>query len=392
MTDLGCPFDAAYHRDPYPLWTKLREAGPAHRAETPDGLPIWLITRDADVRALFQDERLSVNKAHSRGGYAGFSLPPALDANLMNIDNADHLRLRRLVSQAFTPRRIAELREHIQRHTDTLAEDLPAEAELVADFADPLPLAVIGDLLRIPEPDRRTFSGWTNTMMRLPSLAEIADAVGNLHRYLVDLVADRREHPGDDLLSGLIAARDEQDRLSENELVSMAFLLLLAATENITHLITGGVRVLLRHPEQLAALQRRPELWDRAVEEIFRYVSPGQLAIRRFPLTDIDLHGTVLRAGDTVMLAIGSANRDPARYSDPDRFDIRRENSNTHLSLGHGLHYCLGAALARAQVHSGLSTVFRRHPGLRIGVADGDLMWRTSFRGHALEALPVVCG
>ncbi len=392
-TVLPSPFDAAFFADPYAVYARLRAEGPVHHVATPDGSPVWLVLREADVRAGLTDARLSVNKARARNGYKGFSLPPALDANLLNIDPADHLRLRRLVSKAFTPRRVEDLRERVRTAAERCADALAARAgeatDLVEHFANPLPLAVIGDLLDVPEDSRRTFSGWVGAMFDPVYPGQVAECVDHIHRFLLELIAARRAAPGEDLLSAMIAARDEgDDRLSEDELVSLAFLILFAGSENTQHVVTNGLLTLMRHPDQLEAVRADPGLLDAAVEEILRHAQPNQWAIRRFPTEDVKIGGVRIPAGDTVMLGIASANRDPARYPEPDAFDIRREDKQ-HLSLGHGLHYCLGAALARLETRIALATLLQRFPRVELAVPPGELRWRSSFRSHALKELPI---
>ncbi|MFF1478075.1 cytochrome P450 [Streptomyces sp. NPDC058301] len=388
------PFDQTHSADPYATYRRLSTQAPVHRVALPDGSPVWLVLQETDVRTGLSDPRLSVNKAHASGGYTGFDLPPALDANLLNIDPDDHLRLRRLVSRAFTPRHVETLRAHVEAAAERLADDLAHQltsapcADVVATFANPLPLTVIGDLFDVPVRDRQTFSDQVNTMLDPPGREQLAAAISTIHQFLLDLVATRRAAPGDDLLSALIAARDEDDRLTEDELVSLAFLILMAGSENSQHLISTGLLTLLNHPAQLAALQNNPALIPQAVEELLRYTHPNHMAIRRFPTEDIEIAGTRIRAGDTVLLCLASAHRDPARYPDPDRFDIHRDDQ-THLALGHGMHYCLGAPLARMEIQIALRTLLHRFPQLTLAVPRQQLKWRTSFRSHALKLLPV---
>ncbi|MFG2620457.1 cytochrome P450 [Streptomyces sp. NPDC048507] len=391
---LSQPFGEEFRTDPYAVYARLRAAGSVHRVALPDGAPVWLVTHEADVRRGLADARLSVDKRHSGTGFKGFSLPPALDANLLNLDAEDHLRLRRLVSRGFTPRHVEGLRARVQEAVDGLAGRLErrigadGSADLLAEFATPLPLKVIGDLLAVPEPERGRFSGWVATMLAPPGRAELAAAIGEIHRYLVGLVAARRADPGEDVFSGLIAARDEDDRLSEDELVSLAFLILMAGSENVQHLIGGGLLTLLNHPGQLAALRADPGLMPAAVEELLRHSHPNHTAIRRFATEPVEIGGVRIPAGDTVLFALASAHRDPARYAGPDRFDIARADQG-HLALGHGLHHCLGAALARTQITLALTTLLHRFPGLRLAAPAGDLRWTTTFRFHALRELPV---
>ncbi|KPC95813.1 cytochrome P450 [Streptomyces sp. NRRL F-6602] len=394
MTALPQPFDESFRAMPHAVYNKLRDEKAVHRVALPDGTAVWLVTRDADVRAGLADRRLSVNKAHSTGGYQGYALPPALDANLLNIDHDDHIRLRRLVSQGFTPRRAEAMRAGIQavadRLADRLEERLESEgtADLVHDFAIPLPLTVVCDLFGVPEPDRRPFGSWVSTMLALESPQQVAEAVTSVHDFLRRLVDERRKAPGDDLLSALIAARDEDDRLTEDELCSLAFLVLGAGIDNVQHLLSAGFLALLRHPGQLAALRGDSSLLPDAVEELMRYAHSQLTAIRRFPTEPVEIAGTTIPAGDTVLLCLASANRDPERYPAPDRLDIRRRD-NAHLSLGQGMHYCLGAPLARMQTGLALETLLGRFPGLRPAVEEDRLQWRTSFRSHALRALPL---
>lgn len=265
-TPLAQPFGPDFEADPYGVFAQLREKGSAHRIALPDGSPVWLITRECDVRRGLADPRFSVDKQHSGSGFKGFSLPPALDANLLNLDAGDHLRLRRLVAQGFTPRHVDGMRNHIQRAVDTFVRQLlgrletDGQADLVAEFAKPLPLMVIGDLFVIPAEEQGQFSEWTSGMLTPTSGEELVRSIGSIHQYLVNLVASRRASPGDDILSGLIAARDEEDRLTEDELVSLAFLILGAGSENVQHQISNAVVTLLDHPEQLSELREKPEL------------------------------------------------------------------------------------------------------------------------------------
>ncbi|MFG3259399.1 cytochrome P450 [Streptomyces sp. NPDC048172] len=396
------PFGAEFRADPYAVHARLRTEGPVHRAALPDGTAVWLVTRDADVRAALADPRLSVDKSHAGDGYTGFSLPPALDANLLNLDGADHLRLRRLVSYGFTARRVREAREGVRAVAGRCADRLAAaeRPDLVRDFALPLPLAVIGDLLGVPEDERGPFAGWVRTMLAPDDPREVVAAIGAMHDYLRRLVAERRAElgaerraePAGDLLSALVRARDEGDRLSEDELCSLAFLLLGAGIDNVQHTLSAGVRSLLRAPDQWAALADDPgALLPGAVEEMLRHGHPNLTAIRRFPTVPVTYGGTTLPAGDTVLLCLAGANRDPERYAAPypERFDIRRADAAQHLALGQGVHYCLGAPLARLELSVALETLLVRFPGLRLA---GEPRWETSFRSHSLAELPVTLG
>ncbi|MEU6066474.1 cytochrome P450 [Streptomyces sp. NPDC047082] len=376
---------------PYDVYARLRDSAPVHRITGPDGTPAWLVTRYEDVRAALGDERLSLDKTHATAGtYKGFALPPALDANLLNMDPPDHTRIRRLVARAFTPRRVDHLREPIRRTADRLLDGFGPHGtiDLVAAYAAPLPITVICDLLGVPDEHRLDFRIWTDTLVAPdPARPEAGrEAVVAMVGYLTRLLADKRAEPADDLLSDLIAVRDEGDRLTEDELMSLAFLILFAGYENTVQLIGNAVLALLRHPEQLAALRKDPAQLPSAVEEFARYEGPALFAIRRFPTEDVTIGGVTVPAGETVWVSLSAANRDPARFPDPDRLDLGRDASG-HLALGHGIHYCLGAPLARAETEIAVGALLERFPDLAL--ADEELRWRPSLRARGLLALPV---
>jgi cytochrome P450 len=375
--------------DPHLLFARLSGEAPVHRASMPDGSQAWIVTRYDDVREGLADPRLSLDKRHA-GSYRGLRLPPALDANLLNMDPPDHTRLRRLVSGAFAPRRVDQLRPRIQQITDELVDVIEAdgEADLVAGFAEPLPITVICELFGIPVAVRADLRAWTTTL--LAGGADGRDAVHNIVRLLTGLIRARREEPTDDLLSAMVTARDDGDRLSEDELTSLAFLVLFAGYENTVNLLANGALALLSRPEQLAALRADPALIVSAVEELLRHQTPAPLAIRRFPVEDLRIGGVTIPAGETVYLAVSSANRDPARFTDPDELRLDRAEA-AHLSLGHGIHYCLGAGLARLEATIALGTLIRRLPRLRLAVAPQELSWLPSFRTRSLRHLPVTC-
>ncbi|MEU9050955.1 cytochrome P450 [Streptomyces sp. NPDC048384] len=377
---------------PYDVYRRLRDTAPVHRIAGPDGSPAWLVTRYGDVREALADPRLSLDKRHAApGSYRGLALPPALDANLLNMDPPDHTRIRRLVGRAFTPRRVEQLRTPIRRTADRLLDALGPHgtADLIASYAAPLPITVICDLLGVPDEHRRDFREWTDALVAPdPARPQAAkEAVVAMLGFFTRLLADKRTEPADDLLCDLIAVRDtDGDRLSEDELMSLAFLILFAGYENTVQLIGNAVLALLDHSEQLAALRADPSRTPFAVEEFARYDGPALLAIRRFPTEDVTIGGVTVPAGDTVLLSLSAADRDPARFPDPDRLDLGRDASG-HLALGHGIHYCLGAPLARAETEIALAALLERFPELAL--ADGDLRWRRSLRARGLLALPV---
>ncbi|MET7343334.1 cytochrome P450 [Streptomyces sp. NPDC058369] len=377
--------------DPYGVYQRLRSASPVHRITGPDGSPAWIVTRYDDVRQALQDSRLSLDKRHSTGGYAGFALPPALDANLLNMDPPDHTRLRRLVGSAFTPGRIQRLREPIRKTAEQLLDPLGEHGriDLIPSYAAPLAITVICDLLGVPDHHRVDFRGWTHALVA-PDPARPAatrEAVAAMLGFFTELLADKRRRPADDLLSDLIGVREASDALGDDELMSLAFLLLLAGFENTVHLLGNAVFALLRHPRQLALVREDPALLPGAVEELARFDGPALLAIRRFATEDLVLGGVTVGAGQTVLLSLAAANRDPERFEDPDRLDIGR-TATGHLALGLGIHYCLGATLARTETEIALATLFARLPDLRVA-ADVEPRWRPSLRSRSLTALQV---
>ncbi|MCY0918999.1 cytochrome P450 [Streptomyces sp. H27-G5] len=377
---------------PYSVYERLRDTAPVCRITGTDGTPAWLVTRYEDVREALADPRLSLDKSHAgEGAYRGFALPPALDANLLNMDPPDHTRMRGLVARAFTSRRVEQLRTPIRTTADRLLDQLGSagSADLVAAYAGSLPSIVICDLLGVPEDRRLDFRGWTEALVA-PDPAQpgaVKAALVAMLGFLTELVAHKRRQPADDLLSDLIAVRDtDGDRLSEDELMSVAFLVLFAGMENTTHLIGNAIHTLLRHPEHLALLRDDPSRLPAAIAELARLEGPALLAIRRFPTEDVTIAGVTVPAGETVLLSLSAANRDPARFSQPDTLDFDRDTSG-HLALGHGIHYCLGGPLARVETEIALAALLDRYPTLEL--LESAPQWRRSLRSRGLKELPV---
>lgn len=383
----GCPYEA---------YAKLREAGGAHQAVKPSRGEVWVISRYADVKTLLSDPRMSIEASNSRHGYQGFGLPPALDEHLMNVDDEAHARLRRLVSSAFTPRRVEAQRDRIQAAVDRLLGEIAptGEADLVADLAAPIPVVVICDLLGIPESDGAAFQAYTKSLMNPndPTRPSTRELVSGMHACLVELIDRKRSEPADDLLTAMIAAREGDDRLSENELTSLAFLILWAGFETTVHFIANAIAAVLADPRLvevvLAESDPHTPRMSALVEELLRRDGPMLTAIRRFPLEDVRVGDAIVPAGDTVLLGLASANRDPDHVVDPDEIDLERANSG-HLGFGHGPHYCLGAPLARMEVRTALWSAIHRLPRLALAVPEHDLPWKIDHRQHALTALPV---
>ncbi|MFF7196982.1 cytochrome P450 [Streptomyces sp. NPDC008079] len=375
--------------DPYPVYARLRERGPVHHVRTADTGAMWLVVGHDEARAALADSRLSKNwqsllpDGDVSGGFA---------SHMLDADPPRHTRLRKLVSREFTPRRVEALRPRVQAITDDLVEAmLPGgSADLVDALAFPLPMTVICELLGVPDLDREAFRGWSNEIVGPTGPEAEADAVQAMSEYLVELIEDKRcTAPRDDLLSALIRTRYEDgDRLSSDELVGMAFLLLVAGHETTVNLIANGVLALLRHPDQLAALRADPGLLDGAVEEMLRYDGPVETTTWRFARETLEIGGVRVPSGDSVLIALASADRDPGRYPAPDTFDIRRSPQG-HLAFGHGIHYCLGAPLARLEGRIAVRTLLDRCPGLALAADPAALTWRPGLLIRGVHRLPV---
>ena len=380
---------ADYFGDPYSVHERLRAERPVAAVIMPGGTPSWLVTGYAEARAALTDPRLRKMPPGWRPDPA--SIFGLLEMHMLNSDRPDHERLRKLVNKAFTARRVEQLRPRITSITAGLLDDMSTrrEVDLLASFAFPLPVTVICELLGVPVADRDDFRAWSATIVSNTASpgAYQADATAMI-RYFISLLAAKRRDPADDLLSALIAARDEEDKLSENELVSMAFLLLVAGHETTVNLIGNGMLALLLNPGELARLRADPSLLASAVEELLRYVNPVNNATYRFAAEPLEIGGARIGTGEVVLVSLSGANRDPARYADPERLDVGRD-SGGHVAFGHGVHYCLGAPLARLEAEIAFSGLLERFPGMTLAVPPDALRWRPSTLIHGLESLPV---
>ncbi|MCL2554498.1 MAG: cytochrome P450 [Actinomycetia bacterium] len=376
--------------DPYPYYARLRARGPVHRAVVESG-ELWLVVGYDEARTALADPRLSKDW-HTLGGGPESAGP--VSAHMLESDPPSHTRLRRLVAREFTPRRVAELRPRVQQITDDLLDKmLPAgSADLIEDFAFPLPLTVICELLGVPDLDRDAFREWTRAVLgETGGGAEEMAAAQAVSAYLAELIEDKRcSGPRDDLLSALIRTRYEDgDRLSAPELVSMAFLLLVAGHETTVNLVANGVLALLRHPDQLEALRADlPGLMPGAIEEVLRYDGPVERATYRITRAPYPIGGVVIPAGEVVAVVLASAARDGAHHSAADTFDIRRPPDG-QLAFGHGIHYCLGAPLARMEGAIALTTLLTRAPRLALDPGAGPLVWRPNPLVRGVDRLPV---
>ncbi|MFJ9709990.1 cytochrome P450 [Streptomyces sp. NPDC101234] len=378
------------------MFARLRSSAPVTPVITPEGVRVWLVTRYEDVRAALADPRLAKDwVTHMTPEDFDINVDPVqayLDQHMLNLDPPDHTRLRRLVVKAFTPRRTAGLRPRILDITAGLVDamaDGPDETELIEAFAFPLSVTVICELIGIPVGDRESFREWSDTLLSSRGTREETRAAAvAMYEYFTHLVAERRRSPADDLLSALIAARDSGDSLTEHELLSMMFLLLVAGHETMLNLIAGGVLALLTHPAELRRLRDDPALLPSAVEELLRYANPLNHATERFTLEPVTIGGATIPAKEWVMLATSSANRDPSRFAEADRLDVGRDAAG-HVGFGHGIHYCLGAPLARIEGEIAFGALLSRFPALALAVPESSLRWRSSSLIHGLENLPV---
>ena len=383
--------DPAFRADPHPVYARWRRTEPVRWARLPSGAGAWLVTRYADARQALTDPRLS--KAQPLVPSAREmprQISDAISRHMLAADPPDHTRLRRLVSAAFTARRVEELRPRIEQITDGLLDAMAGHdrVDLIDAFAFPLPIQVICELLGIPAADRDAFRAWSTIIVTGSQAGDrLPGAIQAMVAYIRELIADRRAHPGDDLLSGLIGVRDEQDRLTEDELSSMVFLLLIAGHETTVNLIGNGAFLLLSRPQRWERLRADPGLLPSAVEEFLRYEGPVETATFRVAAEDLEIGGAAVRAGDPVLVVLLSANRDD-RFPDADELRLDRAH-NPHLAFGHGIHYCLGAPLARLEAQIAFRKLIERYPGLTLAAPAAELTWRPGLLMRGLEALPV---
>ena len=394
MADLQFnPMDPEFVADPYPTYHRLRTEDPVHHSP----LGFWVLTRYDDVVTALRDPRLA-KEAIASFVAARFGAPvPATGLSMLDRDPPDHTRLRGLVSKAFTPRVVEGLRPRIQQIVDALLDGAAARGsmDLIEEFAYPIPVIVICEMLGVPVEDHEHFKGWSLDIARGLDLiwlgpdSEVGRRSIAARQALADhfrgLIAQRRAAPRTDLLSGLIAAEEAGDKLNEVELLATCILLLIAGHETTVNLIGNGTLALLRHRDQLERLQREPGLIGSAIEELLRFDGPVQ-RMARIPSEDVTIGRHTIAKGEMVMPFIGAADRDPAQFADPDRLDIGRTD-NRHIAFGWGIHFCLGAPLARLEGQIAINTLVRRLP--KISLATDVPEYRQSLTLRGLKALPV---
>jgi cytochrome P450 len=396
------PWSPAFVAHPYDVYARLRDEAPITWFEPTQQ---WLVSRHADVSALLRDRRLGRTYLHV-GGHEEFGHPPEpaelapfwylIRNGMLDREPPDHTRLRRLVSKAFTPRRVAQLRPTVERIADGVVDDLLAAGggDLIATVAEPLPVTVIAELLGVPEADRHQLRPWSADICGMyelnPSTESARKAVTacqEFSAYLSDLARYRRDHPADDLITALVQVSDADDRLTEDELIGTCVLLLNAGHEATVNVTGNGWWSLFRNPAELAALRSDLALLPTAVEELMRYDTPLQM-FERWVLEDFEWGGQRFEKGTELALLFGSANRDPAVFPEPDRLDLARAE-NPHISFGAGIHFCLGAPLARLELEVSFGSVLRRAPNL---VLEREPEWKAGYIIRGLKELVVSVG
>jgi cytochrome P450 len=384
----------AYYQDPWGFFARLRESRPVAEVRMPGYGRAWVVTRYADARAALADPRLARDMNRWPGGTRSrASEARGVAAHMLHADPPDHTRLRRPVQKAFTPRRVAQLRPRTTQIAAGLADRLAAVdgvTDLLAAYARPLPVTVLCELLGVPEADRARVAA---TVLRYDAAGEMPRVEEDLASYFTGLIAARRAEPGDDLLSALIAVSDQADdiadQLTVTELVSTAFLLVMAGFDTTVNLIASGTLALLTHPGEMARLRADRSLLPAAVEELLRFASPVNHANDRFTTEEVSIGGVAIPAGEWVIIALPSANRDPDRFPGPERLDLDRDTSG-HVAFGHGIHYCLGAPLARMEAEVALGALLDRFPGVSLATPPEELRWRSVSLINGLESLPVL--
>lgn len=390
----------AFKRDPFPFYARLRAEAPVHPVGVPGGHTAWLVTRYDDVVEVLKDERFVKDRFKSLKGEHQKKLPWVPKAflplahNMLDQDPPDHTRLRALVHKAFTPRLVDAMRERIQRLTSELLREAERRGrmDLIRDYALPLPTTIIAEMLGIDPSDRHKFHRWTSALVATDyskwRMVQMVPSFLAFRKYVRTVIAERRAKPGDDLVSALLQAKEAGDQLSEDELLAMVFLLIIAGHETTVNLIGNGTLALLCHPEQMERLRSDPALIKTAVEEMLRYQGPLETATERFAHEDVSLAGTTIPAGALVLAVLASANRDDRQFANPNTLDLGRED-NKHVGFGLGIHYCLGAPLARLETQIAINALLAQFRSLQLDAAPEQLRWKRGMVLRGLERLPV---
>lgn len=387
-------------RNPHPILAQMRQDAPLAKLNRMEMTSVpWLLTRYDDCIKLTKDERFTKDMIRR----PGVTIDPddmmmqaaaSINRHMLTVDPPDHTRLRNLVHRAFTPRMIREMGGRIQQISDDLIDAMQGKSQidLIHDYTVPLPITVIAELLGIPASDREKFREWTQVIIvdgtRGVNSDGMAAAALEFIMYFHQLFDERRATPQDDLISGLLQVEEAGDKLDSQELISMVFLLLAAGHETTVNLLANGTLDLLQHPDQLKLLRENPKLMDSAVEEMLRFNGPVGATTMRWALEDIEMYGQVIPAGDMVLASLLGADRDPKVFANPDVFDITR-SPNPHIAFGHGIHYCLGAPLARMEGVIAFNSLLTRLPNLSLAVEPEALEWNDTILLHSMKAMPV---
>ncbi|WP_261300723.1 cytochrome P450 family protein [Paenibacillus andongensis] len=394
--DLSSP---EFKKNAHEIYNQLRQNDPLHEIAMPDGQRAWLSTRyDDAVQILKDDERFTKNlQSLSPEEYAAIMPKKEMDLiskQMLSSDPPDHTRLRSIVSKAFSPQMIENMQEEIQRITDDLIDRVQEKGsmEVIEDFAFPLPIIVISQMLGIPENDHHLFKKWSSDFINAANdrnkMKEAFPSIQAFGRYIEELITERRKYPGSDLISMLIQAHDSRDKLTAEELSSTIWLLIVAGHETTVNLIGNGLLALLENSEQFRLWRGDPAFSQSGIEELLRYYSPVEIATSRWARHDFTWHGKNIGKGDLIFVGLAAANRDPEQFENPNRLDITRKK-NKHIAFGNGIHFCLGAPLARLEGKIALSTLLRRLPNLRIDTTSEELKWRSGILMRGLERFPV---
>lgn len=391
------PFSSDFKNHAYSLYEKLREHDPIHKIRLPNGRTAWIVTRYQDAVAALKADYLKKNLFQfvtpEEMGLPSTQMD-LMTRHMLNSDPPDHTRLRGLVQKAFTPRMIERLKDRIQNIADELLDQVEAQpsVELIQDYAYPLPIIVISEMLGLPNEERDQFREWSHALVSAINVPEkykqIKSEIDAFTDYITALIAQRRRDPKEDLLSLLVQAESEGDSLSEKELISTIVLLIIAGHETTVNLIGNGIFTLLNHPDELETLRNTPSLMDSAVEELLRFMGPVEFATNRWIGEDYEWNGKLISNGDMVLVALASANRDPEYFKEPDRLDLSRER-NHHIAFGMGIHHCLGAPLARLEGRVAIGTLLRRRSGMKLAVPPEQLEWQPTYLMRGFVSLPL---
>lgn len=398
-------FSPEFKADPFPTYADLRRDEPVYCHHAPYGARIWYVTRYEDVLAVLKDngeifakDPVNARDQPPQDGNASPNISRSINRNMLFADPPDHTRLRTLVNLAFTPRRVDSLTPRISEIAASLLDQMAASSppwELMTAYAFPLPITVIMEMLGIPAADQGQVHEWTKAIIAPGrhgiSLKDRKRRIRAFVDYLHEMFTHRRAHPGDDLISALVAADAQGERLTEEELSSMVALLFVTGHETVVNLLGNGALALMQHPDQLTRLlaDNSDAAWDAAVEELLRYDGPVETSTTRWARQDISLHGCAIKRGDVIRVVLTSANRDEHQFACPHQLDLQREDVHAHLAFGRGAHYCLGAPLARLEGRIALRALFTRWPTLHPSVPVGELSWRIGVIFRGLDALPV---